>query len=129
MLGHGFGSKVDLQGGGCGGQQQQQQQQAKLEREERCSFQLPQGALSTFHLFRTNQMVGPTILNSFQDQPDEVPRSFFNLTQWANGFLVTSPKLFLDRARGVEDHPAAAILTCKREVWGCLSAHLKTICS
>ena len=34
MLGHGFGSKMEMQGG-C---------QAKLEREERCSFQLPQGS-------------------------------------------------------------------------------------
>ena len=44
MLGHGFGSKVEMQGS-CGGQQQQ----AKLEREERCSFQLPQGYISTTH--------------------------------------------------------------------------------
>ena len=41
MLGHGFGSKMEMQGG-C---------QAKLEREERCSFQLPQGSIFPYLQF------------------------------------------------------------------------------
>ena len=62
MLGpHGFGSKVELQ------QQVEAklemwrsgevESQAKVEKEERCSFQLPQGSCSTiiFLSIRTNQ--------------------------------------------------------------------------
>ena len=43
MLGHGFGGKMEMQAG-C---------QAKLEREERCSFQLSQGSkFPTFQLLQ-----------------------------------------------------------------------------